>query len=264
MWGPQLETMRRAHLEGTRNILKAAGQTKRVVHTSSIVAVGATRHGAIMDEESPFNLAAERIDYVHAKRDAELLALDATRTGQDVIVVNPGYLVGPEDFEPSVMGKFCARVWRAHLTIAAPGGYNLVDVRDVALGHLLAAERGQTGRRYILGGENLSMSQFMRRLAKVAGMQPRLVPTIPLGAMWLAAGIGELQALKKKRESYPSFQHCRLNRYSWFVSSVRANRELGFRPRQLDESLTDAYAWFNSQRPVNLKGVARWWMRPAA
>src|SRR5437764_1356875 len=85
----------------------------------------------------------------HAKRTAEKIAIKAAIAGRDIVVVNPGYLVGPEDFEPSVMGKYCARVWKCKVTACTPGGFNLVDVRDVAAGHMLAAERGQTGRRYI-------------------------------------------------------------------------------------------------------------------
>src|SRR5439155_20560421 len=117
-----------------------------------------------------------QVDYVRAKRAAEQAALNAARGGQDVVVVNPGYLLGPDDHEPSVMGRMCVRAWKGRLPLAAPGGYNLVDVRDVAVGHLLAAEHGQSGQRYILGGENLRIQDFLRRLATVAGLRPRAGP----------------------------------------------------------------------------------------
>jgi dihydroflavonol-4-reductase len=262
VWGPGLEGMHSAHREGTANVVNAA-KTARVVHTSSIVAIGATRSRKALDETSPFNMHA-KIDYVHAKRRAEEIALDAAQAGRDVVVVNPGYLVGPDDFEPSVMGKFCARVWKGKMSAVAPGGYNLVDVRDVAAGHLLAAERGQSGRRYILGGENLSMVEFVRMLTAEAGLRPRAIPTLPLSALWAAAWIAENRSRRTGREPYPSFQHVRLNRYSWFVNSDRAKKELGYAPRALAESVRDTFAWYSQHNPVAWHGWTRWWLRPAA
>ena len=105
--------------------------------------------------------------------------MDAAASGRDVVVTNPGYLLGPEDHQRSVMGRFCKRYWKGRIPIAPPGGFNLVDVRDAARGHLLAAERGLTGRRYILGGENRTFPEFMALLAEVGGMSPRAIPSIP-------------------------------------------------------------------------------------
>src|SRR5262249_22116390 len=151
-------------------LLAACEREARVVHTSSVVAVGATMSRRILDEESPFELGDLRIDYVHAKRNAEQVALAAAASGKDVVVVNPAYLLGPDDLEPSVIGRFCVRFWRGLMPLAPPGGINLVDVRDAALGHLLAAERGLAGRRYILGGENHSFASLMQLLTAPAGL----------------------------------------------------------------------------------------------
>ncbi|MBX7103134.1 MAG: NAD-dependent epimerase/dehydratase family protein [Gemmataceae bacterium] len=264
VWGPAIATMHAVHVEGTRNVLASADDSARVVHTSSIVAVGATRQRTALNEDSPFTLDDEAIDYVTAKRGAEQEALDVAGQGHDVVIVNPGYLVGPEDFEPSVMGKFCARVWKGRMVLAAPGGYNLVDVRDVADGHLRAAEHGQSGRRYILGGTNLSLSEFQGRLAEVARLSPRATPTLPLSVMWMIAGLAELRARRTQREPYPSFQHVRLNRYHWFADSARAIRELGYNPRPLEETVRDTFAWFSGAGHTTLRGMSKWWMRPAA
>ncbi|MFL5329720.1 MAG: NAD-dependent epimerase/dehydratase family protein [Gemmataceae bacterium] len=261
VWGPALEVMHEAHCVGTANVIAAAGPGVRVVHTSSIVAVGASASGAILDEDASFDLRV-KIGYVQAKRAAEEVAIKAAIAGRDVVVVNPGYLVGPEDFEPSVMGKYCARVWKGKVTACAPGGFNLVDVRDVAAGHMLAAERGQAGRRYILGGENYSVAQFTRMLADVAGMRPRALPLLPITVMWAAALVAQAHSRKTGREPYPSFQHIRLSRYSWFVKSDRAMRELGYRPRPLHETVRDFYQWFAQREPVALRGFTRWWLRP--
>jgi dihydroflavonol-4-reductase len=262
VWGPGLEVMHSAHRDGAQNVVNAA-KSARVVHTSSIVAVGGTRGRKVLDETSPFTMCT-KIDYVHAKRRAEEIALDAAQRGRDVVVVNPGYLVGPDDFEPSVMGKFCTRVWKGKISAVAPGGYNLVDVRDVAAGHLLAAERGQSGRRYILGGENYSMAEVVRLLTAAAGLRPRSIPTIPLAMLWAAAWYAEARARRIGREPYPSFQHVRLNRYSWFVTSDRAKKELGYAPRALAESVRDTFAWYAQYHKVRWRGWTRWWLRPAA
>lgn len=261
VWGPALLSMHEAHVEGTRNVLAAAGRSARVVHTSSIVAVGAG-HGDVYDESSPFNLAGVGIDYVHAKRAAEELALEAAAGGQDVVIVNPAYLVGPADIEPSVMGKVCARVWKGRMIVAAPGGFNLADVRDVAAGHLLAAQRGQSGRRYILGGEDHMFRAFIQMLATVAGLQPRALPTVPVSLLRLASIVAERRARWTGREPYPSLQHVRLSQLRWFVSSARAQTELGYQPRPLTQTVADTFQWFRGAGRLSLRGLSRWWMRP--
>lgn len=261
VWGPALKEMRDIHLAGTRNVL-AAAQGARVIHTSSLVAVGGTKVGTPLAEEAPFPHAGLKIDYVHAKRDAEELALAAATAGQDVVVTNPGYLVGPEDFENSIMGRFCVRTWTGNMAIAPPGGWDLVDVRDVAVGHLLAAERGTSGRRYLLGGENLSVKSFIQRLAFAAKMRPRSFPRISISAVFVSAIVAESISRFTGWEPYPSFQHVRLNRYYWYGDSSRARAELGYAPRPLDETLRDTYRWYKSQDRLPLNAFGRWWMRP--
>jgi dihydroflavonol-4-reductase len=259
VWGPGVAKMWPVHVEGTRNVLDALDPGARLVHTSSVVAVGASRSGEVLTEESPFKLARVKLAYVRAKRAAEELVLASDR---DLVVVNPGYLIGPEDFEKSVMGKLCHRFWRGRAPVAPPGGLNLVDVRDVALGHLLAAERGTRGRRYILGGENLTYTEFMRQMAGAAGMHPRWLPRIPRPLFALAALFGEARGRLRGKEPYPSLSHVRLNRYYWFFASDRARRELGYEPRTVGESLADAYAWYTSREQFHIRGINRWLLRP--
>lgn len=261
VWGPALERMASVHREGTRQVIANAG-TARVVHTSSIVAVGASRDGAALDENCPFNAGSLRMAYVDAKRESEEFALAAASKGRDVVVVNPGYLVGPEDHEPSIMGRFCVRFWKGRIPLAPPGGVNFVDVRDVVEGHLLAAERGEAGRRYILGGENRTFREWMGVLARVGGMQPRAAMTLPGWTLQAIAGLAEVNALATGREPYPSFEHVRLNQRNWFVRSTRAEQELGYRARPLEETLAETYAWFASRGQTRLRGIQRWWMRP--
>jgi dihydroflavonol-4-reductase len=260
VWGPALSKMWPVHVEGTQNVLNGLDSGARLIHTSSVVAVGASRSGDVLTEDSPFNLAGVKLAYVQAKRAAEELALASDR---DVIVVNPGYLIGPEDYEQSVMGKLCHRFWRGRAPLAPPGGLNLVDVRDVAIGHLLAAERGTRGRRYILGGENLTYGDFMRTMADVAGMRPRWLPTIPRLAFSLGALLNEARDRFRGKEPYPSLAHARLNRYTWFFSSDRARQELGYEPRSVRESLAEAYAWYTGRESFRVRGFNRWLLRAA-
>ena len=262
VWGPALAKMHAVHLEGTRHVLAAAAPAARIVHTSSVVAVGATRDGTPLDEDALFNLQHLRVDYVHAKRRAEEIALQAAEQGRDVVVVNPGYLLGTEDHEGSVMGRICMRAWKGRMLMAPPGGLNFVDVRDVALGHLRAAERGKRGRRYILGNENLAVAGFLRRLAAVAGLRPRCLPRTPYWFVHLCARLGETRGWWSGREPYPSLQQTRMNGYYWHYRSDRARRELGYAPRPLDETLSDAYRWHFAQKPWALRSFNRWWMRP--
>jgi dihydroflavonol-4-reductase len=213
----------------------------------------------VLTEESPFTLAGVKLAYVQAKRAAEELVLGS---GKDVVVVNPGYLIGPEDFERSVMGELCHRFWRGRVPVAPPGGLNFVDVRDVAAGHLLAAERGARGRRYILGGENLDYPAFFRHMADAAGYRPRWIHRVPRPVFAAAAALNQVRGRLRGKEPFPSLAHARLNRYYWFVSSDRARRELGYQPRSVRESLADAYAWYAAREPFHVRGFNRWFLRP--
>ena len=221
--------MRSVHLDGTRNVLDAAHADACVVHTSSLVTVGGSPAGLPVTEDAPFDLEDLRVDYVQAKRRTEQFALDAARRGRRVILTNPGYLVGPEDYEYSIMGRVCRRFWKGRLPlIPAQGGLNLVDVRDVATGHLLAAEHGRPGRRYLLGGENRSFPEFMSLLAETAAGARARCPARPHGCSlsWPAlrrAGPGSCTGSPIHRSS-----HCAMNRYYWFCQSDRAAR-LGYR-----------------------------------
>jgi len=241
--GPALRHMQSVHVEGTRAVLAAAAPHARVVHTSSVVTVGASAGSEVLDEDSPFALARLRVDYVHAKRAAEQLALDAAAAGRAVFVVNPSYLVGPEDHERSELGRMCARFWKGQLRLIPPGGFNFVDARDVARGHLLAAEHGQPGRRYILGGENRTLTCFFALLAQVGVAPARRCWPLPHDLLTALGGLAEAGAWLRGKKAYPSLQLARLHRWHWFYRCDRAARELGYRARSLVVSLADTYRW---------------------
>jgi dihydroflavonol-4-reductase len=265
--GPNAARKMRAHTSALDTVLAALPPAARFVLTSSIVAVGGTADGAVLDERSPFPNAALGVEYVRAKRAADEAALGAGRV-RDVVVVNPGYLFGPDDPGPSVMGRLCRRFWRGHLAVPPAGGISACDVRDVAAGHLLAAEHGGAGQRYILGGANVRFADLFAALAAAARLRrvvlPSFRPAVPHWVLWTAAAVASCATALTGRESDLSFEFARLNRLCWFVSSARAEIELGYRCRPLAETLADAHAWHTTYRRAAPRGLNKLWLRRAA
>ena len=264
--GPELSRGMGAHPDALASVRAALPTEARLVLTSSIVAVGATLRGEVLNEDSPFPNADLNVGYVQAKRRAEEAAL-AAAPRQDVVVVNPGYLFGPNDLGTSVMGELCLRFWRGTLALPPAGGINGVDVRDAAEGHLLAAERGARGRRYILGGENVHLTDLYAALARAAVLRrvvlPSFRPPLPSWAFWLIAAFAELGRRLTGRNPEVSFELVRMLRRHWFVDSARARGELGFTTRPLAETLADTFAWHAARTHVAPRGLNRLWLRRA-
>lgn len=257
-FGPQAQAALPAHREGVRRVIDALPGNARLVLTSSVVTIGATRRGQLLDESAPFTPAQLKVGYVHAKRAAEAEALSAAASGRDVVVVNPAYLFGPGDPGPSIMGRFCLRIWRGHVPFVTSGGINAIDVRDAAEGHLLAAEHGQRGARYILGGENLTHRQVADALVRAAGIKPRLMPQLPHRAFAILAAACEAHGRITGKEPFPSLETARVSRLFWHYSSDRAKRELGFQSRPFAETAADAFAWHAAHTRVSPRGLNRW------
>jgi dihydroflavonol-4-reductase len=254
--------MHSVHLDGTRTVLSALDRHSRLVHTSSLVVLGATRTGQLVDEAHP-QPAPFAFAYAEAKRASEHLACAAACAGREVVITNPAYLLGPEDYERSVMGQLCERFWRGKIPVAPPGGWNVVDVRDVATGHLLAAERGQVGERYVLGGQNLRCIDVFQHLAQVAGFGRHTLPQLPQWLYRLIARGSELYGWLVGKEPYPNRTQAELNRYFWYCHSQKAQAELGYTPRPLTRTVADTFAWYR-QRGLRLpRGWRRWWLRAA-
>jgi dihydroflavonol-4-reductase len=236
------------NIDGTEHVLAAAreARVRRLVHTSSIVAVHASPRPVTVDETARWNLASARVPYVTTKRQAEELVLKAARDGLNAVVVNPASVLGPDDATGSEFGMLCKRFWRRRIPLYFSGGNNFVDVRDVARGHLLAAERGRRGERYILGGWNRSYRDFFAELARFS---PRLLPRLRLPA-FLAPALARLVALFDRRgsRSYLTPAQARLlGRWFWF-DDTKARSELGYEPRPLCETLADTYAFWMGKR----------------
>lgn len=239
---------RKVNVEGTSNVLRASARAgiRRIIHASSIVAVGATRRPIRLDEASPWTLGGKGVPYVTTKREGEQLAL-AFREGPEVVVVNPASVIGPDDYSGSEFGIMCKRFWQGRIPLVFGGGNNFVDVRDVAAGMLAAADRGRTGERYILGGMNLSYSTFNAELARVAG---RTIPRfrLPTALARIGAAIGDQLKRKKSKRPVLSSAQARLLGLFFYYDCSKAARELAYRARPLRNTLVDAHRFWTARR----------------
>lgn len=263
-WDRKPERILNPAIVGTRAVLEAAEQRKikKVVVTSTAGTLGSTETPTPLDETHAFNLSDPETYFV-AKREAERIALERAQQGQPVVVVNPASVFGPGDWRPTPTGAFLLRYlnWPPSRRLPLPptGGISIVDVDDVVVGHRLAMEHGRVGERYILGGENLELRDlFQRVLPDVTGFAPILSSVSPrmldLVARVLEAkaifGGGDAPLLTRKLVK----NH--VLRYVW-VSSQKAEKELGYKPRAATETLSRAVRWYISHGFVQESAAAR-------
>lgn len=248
LWMPRPETIWRVNVEGTRRVTAAARRAgvPRVVHTSSIAAVGTLPGEGVADETTGFCDWAIADDYVLSKYVSELEALRASRDGLEVVAVNPAFPFGHGDLGPTPTGRLVQAGIQGKMPFWAEGGFNAVDARDVAEGHLLAAVSGRPGERYILGGENLTYKEFGERVAKVAGTKPArfkastaVLRKVGLAYEQVARLTGRPPLMTPRSVEYT------VGRHLWY-SSDKAKRELGYAPRPLDEAIRASVEWFRS------------------
>ncbi len=245
-WAPR-ELVEATNVGGTRSVLAAAARAgvDTVVHTSSVAALGLPGVGEVVDETSPVDRRLIVGAYKESKLRSEELAVDAARGGQRVVIVNPSFPVGPGDLKPTPTGRVIVDFLNGRMPAYVETGMNVVDVRDVAEGHVLAAERGRSGERYVLGGVNLTMREFLTRLAAVSGCRaPRL--RVPHGVVAALARPSELAARLTGKEPRLTRDTVRMSRYRMFYSPARAIRELGLPQTALEVALADAVAWFRA------------------
>lgn len=240
----ETQRMYEVNIEGVRNVLAAAraGGIRRAVVTSSVGACGGGRAPRVADEETPSNVEALGIDYLITKYRGEELALaQARRGGMEVCVTRPSVVLGPGDIYHSSAHTFLALAAR-RLPVYVAGGASFCDVRDVADGHVAALERGRNGEIYILGGPNLEIRDMVQRVATMAGVKaPRAVPLPVAYAVAAAVEVGG-RLLRKKVDL--SRQLVKASSLYTFVSSAKAERELGYRTRSFEESLRDTLRFF--------------------
>jgi dihydroflavonol-4-reductase len=245
LWAPDPDAVRRANVDGTRAILQAAGEAgvKRVVYTSTVGALGIPGDGTPGTEETPVTIRDMVGAYKLSKFVAEQVALDLARRGLPVVVVNPSAPVGPWDVKPTPTGQMLVDFLRGRMFGSLDTGLNLVHVRDVARGHLLAAQRGRVGEKYILGHRNLALAEIFGLLAELTGRPaPRL--RVPYPVAWLAAAGMETAARLTRGTPRVSLTAVRMARKRMFFSPAKAVRELGLPQTDVRQALADAVQWF--------------------
>jgi dihydroflavonol-4-reductase len=240
--------MYRSNVEGTRTILNAArkNRVRRVVYTSSVATMGFTADGSSADENSPVSLENMIGHYKRSKYMAEQIAVEAGRNGLDVVIVNPSTPVGERDIKPTPTGRIILDFLKKKFPAYVDTGLNLVDATECARGHVAALEKGRSGERYILGGENLTLKQILDKLAAITGLPS---PTIKVPYfVALATGVVDetITGRLLGREPRATIDAVRMGRKKMFVSWAKAERELGWNPPPVDNALRRAVEWFQS------------------
>jgi nucleoside-diphosphate-sugar epimerase len=243
---------------GTRNRLSAASANgvRRVVHCSSLGAVGRNPSGA-STEDWPLNPFDAVTDYELSKALGEQEVLYAVLRGLDVTVINPSGILGPWDFKPSPLGKMILDAARGKLRICPAGGYDFVPVHDVVAGLELAMERGRTGERYLITGEVASLAEILTWVAEVTGApwRPIAIPPRLTRALLPLVSFKDWAAARCFPAAHPRLTApaLRLLTTAKHGDSGKARRELGWRPTALRDGVAEAVAWFAS----------RGWVKPA-
>jgi dihydroflavonol-4-reductase len=252
LWVPDPRLLFRTNVDGTRAVLEAAAAAgaRRIVYTSTVGALGIPHDGTPGTEETPVSLRDMVGPYKTSKFLAEQAALEMARAGAPVVVVNPAAPVGPWDVKPTPTGQMIVDFMRGKMFASLDTGLNLVHVRDVARGHLLAARRGRVGDRYILGHANLSLREIWARLASITGRRPPRL-TIPYGVAWLGAACLEGAARMTGRTPRVPLTAVRMARKRMYFSPAKAVRELGLPQTDVGQALQDAVEWFRTHRATD-------------
>lgn len=245
LWVLDPAPMYATNVEGTRNVIAAARRSgvSRIVHTSTVGALGIPS-GAPGHESTPVTLDDMVGHYKRSKFLAEHEALRAAREGLPVVIVNPSTPIGAFDFKPTPTGRIIVDFLNRRMPAFMDTGLNLADVEDVAAGHLLAAECGAVGEKYILGGENLTLQELLARLAALSGL-PAPKIRVPYAVAWtFALGAEALARTVTRRPPRASLTEVRMGRKRMFFDSSKARAALGYAPRPIDAALARAIGFF--------------------
>jgi dihydroflavonol-4-reductase len=248
LWVRRPDELYQTNVNGTINVMRAAIEAgvERIVYTSSVATLGLTSDGSPADETTPVTLADMIGHYKRSKflAEAEVRQLVNERE-LPAVIVNPSTPIGPRDMHPTPTGRMILEAASGHMQAYVDTGLNLVHVDDVAEGHLLALERGETGERYILGGHNLSFKEILTELGKITGYpcpRVRLPPNLILPIAYLTEAWAGLTG---RGEPMLTVNGVRMAKKHMFFSSEKAERELGFRnTRTVNDALRNAVDWF--------------------
>ncbi len=248
LWSRNPDELYRSNVDGTRNMLAAAQSAgvERFVYTSTVGCIGVPAN-TVGDENQPVSLHGMTGAYKRSKFLAEQAALESAAKGMPVVIVNPTAPMGDHDFKPTPTGQIVFDFLNGAMPAYIDTGLNIVDVRDVALGHLLACEKGRAGERYILGSENMTLGQILRELASITG---RKAPSLEL-PYFVAYTAGVVTTAWARMTGVPPrapLEAVRMARKKMWVSHNKAANELGYRPGPARVALESAVAWFGKAK----------------
>ena len=246
LWVRDPEQMYAANVTGTRELLKLACEVgvRRVVYTSSVATMGFKTDGTIVDEETPVSLDEMIGHYKRSKFLGEMEAIKAAKAGQHVMILNPTTPIGPGDSKPTPTGRIIVDFLNKNFPAYVDTGLNLVDVAEVARMHVVALERGTSGERYILGGENLTLKQILDRMSAITGLPSPTVKVPHAVAMAFAFFDENFTGKLRGKEPRATVEAVRMGKKMMFASSSKAERELGFQIVPIYNALRSAIEWF--------------------
>ncbi len=255
-WLPDMSAMDRINVGGTRLLMEECLKQKveRVVYTSSMICFTGQGLDKVSDENSPFSAA--NMVYAKSKYDSHRIAENYAKKGLDVVIVCPALPMGPGDVGPTPTGRMVMDIFRFPVPLAVDSEVNIIDVRDCAMGHILAMEKGRTGESYILGGENYTYSDMLRRVLRICGVKNRvlhlpefLLKGVAIG-MTASARFTKIPPLLTPTEIDMAKQGC-------IVNAAKARNELGLTVRPLEQTLYDSLEWFVNNGYIKKAAVVK-------
>jgi dihydroflavonol-4-reductase len=265
LWAKKSKDIYDSNVEGTKNLLAAARRNcktlERFIYTSTVATIAVDRP-QLPNESTDAKLDEMVGHYKRSKWMAEQEVLKAAKDGLPAVVVMPTTPVGPGDWKPTPTGKIILDFLNGKMPGYVETGLNFVGVEQCAAGHLLVAENGQVGQRYLLGGENMTLKQLLDTLSKITGLPaPQL--KIPRG---LALGVAYLNTAFSRligKEPQIPIEGVKIAQHIMFVDASRAQKELGFKPGSVKAALERAVRWYSENGYV-AKGRAKKMVRVAA
>jgi dihydroflavonol-4-reductase len=249
LWIPDPEAMYRANVDGTRELLRLAREAgvRRFVYTSSVATMHFRTDGLVINEDTPVALSDMVGHYKRSKFLAEREAIKAAEAGQQVVILNPTTPIGPNDSKPTPTGRIFVDFLNGRFPAYMDTGLNLVDVAEVARAHAAALVLGQPGKRYILGGENLTLKQILDKMSAITGI-PSPTMKIPFAVAATYAFFEEwITGRIRGREPRATLEEVRMGRKKMYASSARAQQELGFRIAPVNPAMRAAIEWFRAR-----------------
>jgi dihydroflavonol-4-reductase len=246
LWIPDPAAMYRANVDGTRELLRLAREAgiKRFVYTSSVATMHFFTNGIVSNEDTPVSLGDMVGHYKRSKFLAEQEAIKAALAGQQVIMLNPTSPIGSNDRKPTPTGRIVLDFLNGKFPAYMDTGLNLVDVTEIARAHVLALTKGTPGRRYILGGENLTLKQILDKMSAITGI-PSPSVKIPFAVAATYAFFEELITGRiRGKEPRATLEEVRMGRKKMYASSARAQQELGFRILPVYPAMRASIDWF--------------------